>query len=75
MMLCDAKWFNEVQGFTRLRPAQESMLRMATSTAEKKVDIFNRVNSLSNRFLEGVSDAGYFGGQRREKLDVGWSYL
>lgn len=67
-MLCDAEWFNKVQGFTWLSPAQESMLRVAATTAEKEVGIFNRVNSLSNRFLGGVTDAAYFGGRRRRNL-------
>lgn len=64
----DTKRFNKVHGFTRLHPAQKSVLCMATAATEKKVEIFNWVNSLFNRLLEGVSDAGALGGRGGESL-------
>lgn len=66
--LCDAKQFNEVQGFTQLCPARRSMLCMATTATETKAEIFSRVNSLFKRLLEGASDDGCLGDRRGKNL-------
>lgn len=41
---------------------------MTTTTTEKKVEIFNRVNPLLNRLLEGVSDDSYSGDREGKSL-------